>query len=106
MKSKKYGFIFAGLLLWLSASFFLSKEMLNILFSIVSTSFLILIIYDLIKNNLMFSPPSIVEFVLDMIGLGTILSGVFAEVDYSNVFIYLFILCTLVFIFTKPKVYN
>ncbi len=104
MKSKKYKFIFAGLLLWIIASSFLSKEVIDVLFSIISISFLILIIYDLFKNNLMFSPPSLFEFVIDVIALITIVSGVFVEINYSSIFLYLFIFCALVFIFTKPKI--
>jgi len=87
-KSKKYRFIFVGLLLWIFASFFLEKGILNIMFSIVSISFLALTIYDLIKNNLMLSMPSLIEGIIDVIGLVAVVSGVFVEVDNSNAFVY------------------
>jgi len=106
MKSKKYKFIFLGVVVWVISNFFLSKEVLNPFFTIISISFLFLICYDLIKNNLEFAPPSIFVFIIDIIGLSTIISGLLVDVDYSNVFVYTFILCTLIFIFTGPRVYE
>ncbi len=103
MKNKKYRIIFAGYLIWILAGMFVEKDWVNIILVIVTLSFLLIIIYDLMKNNLIFERPSLLNLIIDILVLSTILSGSIVSIDYANYFIYIFIICTLVFIFTKQR---
>ena len=103
MKNKKYRIVFIVYLVWLITSFFVEKKWTDIIFTSASILFLVLIIYDLIKNNLIFAFPSILNLIIDVIGLSTILSGTIVQIDYTNYFVYIFIFCCLVFIFTEQR---
>lgn len=103
MKSKKYRIIFLFYLIWIIAGFLTENKWIDIGFAIITLLFFALIIYDLVKNNLVFSVPGIPILIIDLLALGTILSGSIVTIDYGNLFVYLFALCGLVFIFTNQR---
>ena len=103
MKSKKYSIIFLSYLIWIIVGFLIEDSWLDIIFSGVTLFFVIFLIYDLIKNNLKYSTPSILNLIIDLLALSTMLSGSIVSINYGNIFVYIFALCTLVFIFTNQR---
>jgi hypothetical protein len=103
MKFSKYMLIFIGVLIWAICNFFLNENVLDLMFTVITIAFSLLIIFDLLNKNLEYKTPSLTEFLADLIGLSVLVSGKIVNVNYSNIFIYIFILCTLVIIFSKEK---
>lgn len=106
MKRIKYSVVFVGFLIWLVAGFFSEAGWVDPILAVSSIMFLILLFLDFIRNKLKFSIPKIHILVIDLLALGTILSGSIVTVDYANYFLYLFVFCTVVFIFTSQHRLN
>ena len=103
MKRKKYSFVFAIVLVWLVAGFFNEGKLIDLILAASSIMFFVFLILDFAGNRIEFSVPKIHILVIDILALGTILSGSIVKVDYANYFLYLFVLCTLVFVFTTVR---
>lgn len=103
MKSKKYLIIFLCYLIWILAGFITESEWMDIVFASISSLFLVLIIFDLVKKKLVFRVPGIPVLIIDILALSTMLSGTIVTIDYGNLFVYLFAICGLIFIFTEKR---